>query len=71
MCVISDIRYNVLLTALTYFLPICVMGYAYFTVGMKMWGSQGIGELTERQMENIRSKRRVSFTYTAVMGSLL
>lgn len=54
-----DCRYNVMLTILTYFLPICAMGYAYFQVGVELWGSQGIGECTDHQMENVRSKRRV------------
>ncbi|XP_046445814.1 tachykinin-like peptides receptor 99D isoform X2 [Daphnia pulex] len=51
--------YNVMLTILTYFLPICAMGYAYFQVGVELWGSQGIGECTDHQMENVKSKRRV------------
>ena len=53
-------RYNVMLTILTYFLPICAMGYAYFQVGVELWGSQGIGECTDHQMENVKSKRRVN-----------
>lgn len=56
---LMDCRYNVMLTILTYFLPICAMGYAYFQVGVELWGSQGIGECTDHQMENVRSKRRV------------
>lgn len=57
---LMDCRYNVMLTILTYFLPICAMGYAYFQVGVELWGSQGIGECTDHQMENVRSKRRVN-----------
>lgn len=51
-----------MLTILTYFLPICAMGYAYFQVGVELWGSQGIGECTDHQMENVRSKRRVGYS---------
>ena len=36
------------------------MGYAYFQVGVELWGSQGIGECTDHQMENVKSKRRVN-----------
>ena len=43
----------------TYFLPIGAMGYTYTKVGRELWGSQGIGECTDHQMDNIRSKRRV------------
>jgi tachykinin-like receptor len=45
---------------LTYFLPICSMSFTYARVGLELWGSQSIGECTQRQLENIKSKRRVS-----------
>jgi hypothetical protein len=45
---------------LTYFLPISSMSYTYVRVGLELWGSQSIGECTQRQLDNIRSKRRVS-----------
>lgn len=45
---------------LTYFLPIGAMTFTYARVGIELWGSQSIGECTQRQLENIKSKRRVS-----------
>ena len=54
-------RYNVTFMIVTYFLPIIAMGFAYTTVGLELWFSRGIGEYTDHQMDNIRSKRRVSF----------
>lgn len=45
---------------LTYFLPIGSMTYTYARVGIELWGSQSIGECTQRQLDNIKSKRRVS-----------
>lgn len=45
---------------LTYFLPIGSMTFTYARVGIELWGSQSIGECTQRQLENIKSKRRVS-----------
>jgi tachykinin-like receptor len=45
---------------LTYFLPISSMSYTYVRVGLELWGSQSIGECTQRQLDNIKSKRRVS-----------
>ena len=53
-------RYNVIFMFLTYFLPIGLMSYTYARVGSELWGSQSIGECTQRQLENIKSKRRVS-----------
>ncbi|KAJ6637260.1 Tachykinin-like peptides receptor 99D [Pseudolycoriella hygida] len=51
--------YNVLFTLLTYFLPIGSMTFTYARVGLELWGSQSIGECTQRQLDNIKSKRRV------------
>ncbi|XP_066582342.1 tachykinin-like peptides receptor 99D [Prorops nasuta] len=51
--------YNVIFMILTYFLPIGSMTFTYARVGLELWGSQSIGEATARQLENIRSKRRV------------
>ncbi|XP_044743977.1 tachykinin-like peptides receptor 99D, partial [Chrysoperla carnea] len=51
--------YNVAFMILTYFLPIGSMSYTYARVGLELWGSQSIGECTQRQLENIKSKRRV------------
>ncbi|KAL6446217.1 hypothetical protein ACFW04_001083 [Cataglyphis niger] len=56
---ISIDRYNVIFMILTYFLPIGSMTFTYARVGLELWGSQSIGEATARQLENIRSKRRV------------
>ena len=53
-------RYNVTLMIVTYFLPTIAMGFAYTTVGLELWYSRGIGEYTDHQIDNIRSKRRVS-----------
>ncbi|XP_054262659.1 tachykinin-like peptides receptor 99D [Macrosteles quadrilineatus] len=55
----QEYLYNVLFMIVTYFLPICSMSFTYVRVGLELWGSQSIGEATQRQMENIKSKRRV------------
>ncbi|KPJ19314.1 Tachykinin-like peptides receptor 99D [Papilio machaon] len=52
-------RYNVAFMILTYFLPIISMTYTYARVGVELWGSQSIGECTQRQLDNVKSKRRV------------
>lgn len=56
----AERRYNVVFMFLTYFLPIGSMTFTYARVGIELWGSQSIGECTQRQLDNIKSKRRVS-----------
>ncbi|XP_065372364.1 tachykinin-like peptides receptor 99D [Calliphora vicina] len=51
--------YNILFMILTYFLPIISMSVTYSRVGLELWGSKAIGEYTPRQVENVKSKRRV------------
>ncbi|CAH1379658.1 hypothetical protein MTP99_003464 [Tenebrio molitor] len=51
--------YNVGFLFVTYVVPIGSMTFTYARIGIELWGSQSIGECTQRQMENIRSKRRV------------
>ncbi|XP_012283345.1 tachykinin-like peptides receptor 99D [Orussus abietinus] len=55
----DEYLYNVIFMILTYFLPIGSMTFTYARVGLELWGSQSIGEATQRQLDNIRSKRRV------------
>ncbi|XP_046611343.1 tachykinin-like peptides receptor 99D [Neodiprion virginianus] len=55
----GEYLYNVIFMILTYFLPIGSMTFTYARVGLELWGSQSIGEATQRQLDNIRSKRRV------------
>ncbi|XP_017490311.1 PREDICTED: tachykinin-like peptides receptor 99D, partial [Rhagoletis zephyria] len=51
--------YNILILLVTYMLPIVSMSYTYFRVGKELWGSQSIGECTAKQMESIKSKRKI------------
>lgn len=48
---------------LTYFVPIGSMTVTYARVGLELWGSQVLGECTQRQLDNIKSKRRVRKNY--------
>ncbi|RLU19160.1 hypothetical protein DMN91_007717 [Ooceraea biroi] len=59
----DEYLYNVVFMILTYFLPIGSMTFTYARVGLELWGSQSIGEATARQLENIRSKRRVRIAH--------
>ncbi|KAJ8980735.1 hypothetical protein NQ317_011383, partial [Molorchus minor] len=51
-------RFNVAFLIITYVVPILSMTYTYARIGLELWGSQSIGECTQRQMDNIKSKRR-------------
>ncbi|KAG5670249.1 hypothetical protein PVAND_000526 [Polypedilum vanderplanki] len=57
---LQEYIYNVVFMFLTYFVPIGCMSYTYTRVGHELWGSQSIGECTQRQLDNIKSKRKVS-----------
>ncbi|KAG5878212.1 hypothetical protein JTB14_009777 [Gonioctena quinquepunctata] len=54
-----SIIYNICFTVITYLIPIGAMIFTYTRIGMELWGSQSIGEITERQKKNIQSKRKV------------
>ncbi|XP_014211867.1 tachykinin-like peptides receptor 99D [Copidosoma floridanum] len=56
---VEEYWYNVVFMILTYFMPITAMSWTYFRIARELWGSQSIGEATQRQQENIRNKRRV------------
>ncbi|CAH1959170.1 unnamed protein product [Acanthoscelides obtectus] len=50
--------FNVVFLVVTYVVPILSMMFTYARIGLELWGSQSIGEITQRQMDNIKSKRR-------------
>ena len=51
--------YNIIFMLLTYVVPVTAMAVCYSRMGFVLWGSRGIGELSHRQSESIRSKRKV------------
>ncbi|XP_065351029.1 tachykinin-like peptides receptor 86C isoform X2 [Cloeon dipterum] len=54
-----DYVYNVVLFIVTYVVPMVAMAGCYSAMGRELWGSRSIGELTQRQIDSIRSKRKV------------
>ncbi|KAL7023259.1 hypothetical protein ACKWTF_012541 [Chironomus riparius] len=54
-----DYIYNIVFLILTYAIPIFVMIFCYSLMGRELWGSRSIGEHTERQLESMKSKRKV------------
>lgn len=47
---------------MTYLGPVVAMAICYTLMGRELWGSKSIGEQTQRQLDNIKSKRKVRFT---------
>ncbi|XP_052755906.1 tachykinin-like peptides receptor 86C [Galleria mellonella] len=54
-----DFVYQVLFFVVTYAVPMMGMTFFYSAMGRVLWGSRSIGELTQRQVDSIRSKRKV------------
>lgn len=47
---------------LTYGIPIVVMLFCHSLMGRELWGSRSIGEHTDRQLESMKSKKKVSLS---------
>jgi hypothetical protein len=56
---LSVCRYNVIVLLVTYVVPMCAMVACYSAMGRELWGSRSIGERTQRQVDSIRSKKKV------------
>ncbi|XP_017462280.1 PREDICTED: tachykinin-like peptides receptor 86C [Rhagoletis zephyria] len=65
---IADYAYNIILLILTYGFPMVVMLICYTLMGRVLWGSRSIGENTDRQMESMRSKRKVVRMFIAIVS---
>ncbi|CAO1429904.1 unnamed protein product [Diamesa hyperborea] len=55
----ADYIYNLVFLILTYGIPIMIMVICYTLMGRELWGSRSIGEHTERQLESMKSKKKV------------
>lgn len=64
----SDNVYNTFILILNYVLPMICMFYTYMSIRAVLWGSQGIGVITDRQKESIKSKKRVVLMLVAVVA---
>ncbi|XP_068190835.1 substance-P receptor-like isoform X1 [Antennarius striatus] len=51
--------YYVCVVLLIYFLPLCIMGCAYMTVGFTLWASEIPGDSSEHYKEQLIAKRKV------------
>ncbi|XP_049537972.1 tachykinin-like peptides receptor 86C [Anopheles darlingi] len=55
----ADYIYNLVFLILTYGIPMLIMIVCYSLMGRELWGSRSIGEHTERQLESMKSKKKV------------
>uniref|UniRef100_A0A1A9WGY2 G-protein coupled receptors family 1 profile domain-containing protein n=1 Tax=Glossina brevipalpis TaxID=37001 RepID=A0A1A9WGY2_9MUSC len=60
--------YNIIILIITYGIPMIVMLICYSLMGRVLWGSRSIGETTERQLESIKSKRKVVRMFIAIVA---
>ncbi|XP_021165694.2 substance-P receptor isoform X1 [Fundulus heteroclitus] len=51
--------YYMCVTVLIYFLPLCIMGWAYMTVGVTLWAGKIPGDSSEHYAEQLIAKRKV------------
>ncbi|KAG5672792.1 hypothetical protein PVAND_002886 [Polypedilum vanderplanki] len=63
----ADYIYNIVFLILTYAIPIAIMIFCYSLMGRELWGSRSIGEHTERQLESMRSKRKVVRMFVVIV----
>ncbi|XP_015784551.1 tachykinin-like peptides receptor 86C [Tetranychus urticae] len=54
-----DYIYNILFLVITYFVPVITMAATYPQMISVLWGSQNIGEITERLKSAIKAKRKI------------
>ncbi|XP_072379905.1 tachykinin-like peptides receptor 86C [Diabrotica undecimpunctata] len=62
-----DLWYQMLFLVITYVIPMILMSICYTMMGSVLWGSRSIGEKTQRQIEAIKSKRRVVKMFISVV----
>lgn len=54
-----NFRYQIFFLIVTYAIPVVLMIACYTGMGRVLWGSRSIGEMTQRQVDSIKSKRKV------------
>ena len=60
---LMDYVYNIIFLATTYAVPMLGMGVCYTIIGRVLWGENQIGELNQRHVDTLRSKRKVCMIY--------
>lgn len=60
-------RYQIVIIIATYFIPMFLMICCYSGMSRVLWGSKFIGEMTQRQIDSIRSKRKVCIVHYSLI----
>ena len=68
---LSLFRYNLIFLAMTYGIPMLAMGVCYTVISRVLWGGSHIGELNQRHVDAIRSKRKVSVCFIIILSRFL
>ncbi|XP_027847242.1 tachykinin-like peptides receptor 86C isoform X2 [Aphis gossypii] len=67
----TEYIYNILFLCVTYIIPLTVMAVCYTIMGRELWGSKTIGQMTQRHVESIKSKRKVVRMFAVVVTIFL
>ncbi|XP_060834975.1 tachykinin-like peptides receptor 86C [Rhopalosiphum padi] len=67
----TEYIYNILFLCVTYIIPLAVMAVCYTIMGRELWGSKTIGQMTQRHVESIKSKRKVVRMFAVVVTIFL
>ncbi|CAG9853775.1 unnamed protein product [Phyllotreta striolata] len=62
-----DLWYQMIFLLITYIIPMVLMLICYTIMGSVLWGSRSIGEKTQRQIDAIKSKRRVVKMFVSIV----
>ncbi|XP_063232134.1 tachykinin-like peptides receptor 86C [Bacillus rossius redtenbacheri] len=65
---LMEYMYNIVFLGLTYLAPVTVMLVCYSRMACELWGARAVGELTRRQFESIRAKRKVILMFIIVVS---
>ena len=66
---LTTVRYNVIILAITYVLPILLMSFTYFCIGKELWGSKMIGEKNKKIEKSMESKQKVRMMMSCLILS--
>ncbi|KAL4092309.1 hypothetical protein QTP88_026833 [Uroleucon formosanum] len=67
----TEYIYNILFLCVTYIIPLVVMAVCYSIMGRELWGSKTIGQMTQRHVESIKSKKKVVRMFAVVVAIFL
>ncbi|XP_076647502.1 tachykinin-like peptides receptor 86C [Halictus rubicundus] len=64
----TEYSYNLIFLFVTYLIPMSLMVTCYALMGRKLWVTKSIGEITQYQMNSMKSKRKVVKMFITVVA---